>query len=78
MIFDNHHTKNLAPNIVVLKELKVPESNISCLLTHFPEAIVLNHDEFRETVIEVEKMGFDPLKTNFVLAVQTTDPLGKG
>ncbi|KAI7984014.1 hypothetical protein LOK49_LG15G00310 [Camellia lanceoleosa] len=70
------HKKNIVPNIAVLREDEVPESSIALLLTHFPEAIMQKHDQFREIVNEVKTMGFNPLKSTFVLAVHAIS--GKG
>lgn len=64
-IFLEDHTKNLVPNIMVLRDLEVPESSIALLLTHFPEAVMQKNDQFREIISKVEEMGFDPLKSNF-------------
>ncbi|KAL2485849.1 Mitochondrial transcription termination factor family protein [Abeliophyllum distichum] len=75
-IFLEDLTKNLAPNIAVLKELNVPQSCIILLLTHFPEAIMQKSDEFRASVSEVVEMGFNPLRSLFVLAVHAIS--GKG
>ncbi|THF93930.1 hypothetical protein TEA_017620 [Camellia sinensis var. sinensis] len=75
-IFLEDHKKNIVPNIAVLREDEVPESSIALLLTHFPEAIMQKHDQFREIVNEVKTMGFNPLKSTFVLAVHAIS--GKG
>uniref|UniRef100_A0A5B7BYW3 Putative Mitochondrial transcription termination factor family protein n=1 Tax=Davidia involucrata TaxID=16924 RepID=A0A5B7BYW3_DAVIN len=75
-IFRENHTKRLVPNIEVLRELQVPESCISLLVVHFPEAIIQRHDQFSEIVTEVQEMGFDPSKSMFVLAVHAIS--GKG
>ncbi|CAA2979789.1 transcription termination factor MTERF8, chloroplastic-like [Olea europaea var. sylvestris] len=75
-IFLEDPGKNLTPNITVLKELNVPQSCIILLLTHFPEAIMQRHDEFRASVSEVLEMGFNPLRSTFVLALHAIS--GKG
>ncbi|XAR61289.1 hypothetical protein NMG60_11034939 [Bertholletia excelsa] len=61
--------KDLIPNVTLLREIGVPDSSIALLLTHFPEALIPKNAKFREVVNEVKDMGFDPLKTTFVLAV---------
>ncbi|KAL3849785.1 hypothetical protein ACJIZ3_011667 [Penstemon smallii] len=61
--------KSLAPNIKVLRELNVPESCIRLLLAHYPEAILIKPDEFNVSVSKVLEMGFNPLKSTFVLAL---------
>ncbi|KAI5565244.1 hypothetical protein BDE02_14G111700 [Populus trichocarpa] len=68
-IFLEDLSKNLIPNLELLRKVGVPQSCISLLLTHFPEAMMENHEEFSENVEEVRKMGFDPNKSTFVLAV---------
>lgn len=46
------------------------------LLTHFPEALMQKHDNFGHIVNEVKEMGFDPMKSTFVLAIHAIS--GKG
>ncbi|KAL2535323.1 Mitochondrial transcription termination factor family protein [Forsythia ovata] len=61
--------KRLIPNVDFLRAVGVPNSFIALALYHFTEAISQNHDQFRETVAEVKEMGFDPLKSIFVVAL---------
>ncbi|XAR61290.1 hypothetical protein NMG60_11034940 [Bertholletia excelsa] len=68
-IFLTDFRKSLIPNITLLTKIRIPESSIALLLTHFPEALMQNNAKFREVVDEVKEMGFDPLKTIFVMAV---------
>lgn len=68
-IQDRSRNVNLVPNIDLLRELGVPESCISSLLTHYQEAVIRRHDQFIETVNEIKKMGFDPMKLTFVIAL---------
>ncbi|KAL2507726.1 Mitochondrial transcription termination factor family protein [Forsythia ovata] len=68
-VFQENHGKNLAPNVMVLKELNVPQSCIIYLLTHYPEAVLQKRDEFRASISKVVEMGFNPLMTAFVLAL---------
>ncbi|CAK9178037.1 unnamed protein product [Ilex paraguariensis] len=75
-IFLDDLAKNLGPNIALLREIGVPESCIILLLAHYPEALIPKLDQFLETVTEVKKMGFDPSKSLFVLAVHAIS--GKG
>ncbi|KZV54353.1 Mitochondrial transcription termination factor family protein [Dorcoceras hygrometricum] len=62
-------TKNITPNVAVLKELAVPDSCVMLLLTHHPETLVEDTVEFKEAVKKVLEMGFDPLRSRFVLAL---------
>ncbi|XP_057460952.1 uncharacterized protein LOC130751368 [Actinidia eriantha] len=68
-LFLEDHRKCLVPNIDALRGIGVPESSIVLLLTHFAEALMKNHEQFREIVNKVKEMGFDPGKSIFVQAV---------
>ncbi|KAI4301364.1 hypothetical protein L6164_034651 [Bauhinia variegata] len=68
-IFLEDQTKNLMPNLAVLREMGVPESCIALLLTHFPEALMQKKEEFIKIVEEIKEMGFNPNKSTFVLAI---------
>ncbi|PIN00296.1 Mitochondrial transcription termination factor, mTERF [Handroanthus impetiginosus] len=68
--------KSITPNVTVLREMKVPESCIRLLLTHFPETLMLKCDEFRVSVSRVSEMGFDPAKSGFVLALHAVSGAG--
>ncbi|XP_021905004.1 uncharacterized protein LOC110819957 [Carica papaya] len=57
------------PNINVLREYGVPESKIITLIHYQPRSIAGKTHIFRENVEEVKKMGFNPLRLKFVLAV---------
>lgn len=43
---------------------------ISLLVTNFPSVTFMEHSRFFEAVEKVKVTGFDPLKSNFVLALQ--------
>ncbi|KAJ8899928.1 hypothetical protein K2173_019633 [Erythroxylum novogranatense] len=62
-------SKNLRPNIELLRESGVPQSRIRMLLMNFPEALDQSHEKFSEAVKEAKEMGFEPTKSTFVLAV---------
>lgn len=68
-IFLEDHTKHLVPNVAILRDFGVRESCVVLLLTHFPEALMRKPEEFTSIVIEVSELGFDPLKSVFVLAI---------
>ncbi|XP_027340867.1 uncharacterized protein LOC113854181 [Abrus precatorius] len=57
-------------NIEVLRQLGVPQSSISLLVTNFPTVAFMKHLRFVTAVNKVKEMRFDPLKSNFLLAVQ--------
>ena len=63
-------TNTMAPNISLLRQLGAPPSTISFLVTNFPSAAFSKHTKFVEAVHLVMEMGFDPMKTVFVLAIQ--------
>lgn len=57
------------PNIQILREFGVQESNIVTLLTSHPSVFMVTSDKFRITVERVKEMGFSPQKIKFVYAV---------
>ncbi|PPD91749.1 hypothetical protein GOBAR_DD11321 [Gossypium barbadense] len=60
----------VAPNIAILKEYGVPESNIMVELVVHPRAYAVSPDKFSRTVEQVKKMGFNPSKRRFLTALQ--------
>ncbi|XWS08070.1 hypothetical protein CRYUN_Cryun41cG0046700 [Craigia yunnanensis] len=46
-------------------------------LVVFPRVFVVNSDKFRRTVEEVKKLGFNPLKHNFLIALQALLQISK-
>ncbi|CAJ2639589.1 unnamed protein product [Trifolium pratense] len=58
------------PNIEVLRKLGVPQRSISLLVCNFPYVAFTNQSRFVEAVNFVKEMGFDPLKSYFVLALR--------
>lgn len=60
----------VAPNIDFLRDNGVPEANIASLLTNQPMVLGGCRDKFERVVEKVKKMDFDPLRWNFLLAVQ--------
>ncbi|GMY16465.1 transcription termination factor mterf15, mitochondrial [Fagus crenata] len=61
---------NMSPNVSLLRQLGVPHSTISLFVTNFPRSVFINHAKFVRAVLKVKEMGFDPLKTPFVLAIK--------
>ncbi|XVE65640.1 hypothetical protein DITRI_Ditri08aG0016400 [Diplodiscus trichospermus] len=57
------------PNIKILRENGVPESNIISVFTYHPKSFVVLPDRFKEIVKEVKEIGFNPLLVKFILAV---------
>ncbi|RXI05211.1 hypothetical protein DVH24_006468 [Malus domestica] len=68
-IFAEGHSKNVAPNIEVLKQLGMPQSSISLLLLYHPNTFTLKPKELSELVDEVKQMGFDLQNTTSVKAI---------
>ena len=57
------------PNVNLLREIGVAESNISSLLKQKHSVAVTNLVRFKEIVEKVKEMGFNPLKFSFIQAV---------
>ncbi|XVE63667.1 hypothetical protein DITRI_Ditri07aG0038200 [Diplodiscus trichospermus] len=74
-------TRNLesafAPNLAILREYGVPESFIMSQLVFHSRIYAENHDKFRRTAEEVKKLGFDPLKQLFLIALQALMQISK-
>lgn len=64
-------------NIEVLRQLGLPQGSISLLVTNFPSVAFTKHSRFVEAVKTVKEIGFDPLKTNFVLALEVVAKIDK-
>ncbi|KAE8689247.1 hypothetical protein F3Y22_tig00110940pilonHSYRG00202 [Hibiscus syriacus] len=67
----------LARNIAVLREKGVPESILVNKLIVHPRIFAVNPEKFRRTAEEVEKLGFDPLKQYFLIALQAFIQISK-
>lgn len=65
------------PNIKILREFGVQESNIVSLLTAHPSVLMIASDRFRITVERVEQMGFSPQRLKFVYAVCALSGMSK-
>ncbi|XP_019180759.1 PREDICTED: transcription termination factor MTERF15, mitochondrial-like [Ipomoea nil] len=68
---------SMGPNIQLLKDVGVPESKIIQLLIDQPRAFVIDKKKFRDIVEEVQGMGFNPLRYNFLLAVNAFRAMSK-
>ncbi|WJX31836.1 hypothetical protein P8452_20226 [Trifolium repens] len=66
----NLYDDSMVPNIEVLRKLGVPQRFVSLLVSNFPNVAFCEHSRFVEAVNIVKEMGFDPLKSNFVLALK--------
>ncbi|KAG4399831.1 hypothetical protein AAZX31_08G294800 [Glycine max] len=62
----NHSVRNVG----ALRQLGVPQRSVSLLVTNHPGATFMKHSRFVEALEKVKEMGFDPLKSNFVMALK--------
>ncbi|KAL7178113.1 hypothetical protein ACSBR2_031294 [Camellia fascicularis] len=65
------------PNIEILREASVPDAKFLFMLKFVPLAFNSNRASFRQFVEEVKKMGFNPSRSNFVLAVHALKSMSK-
>ncbi|KAK9912763.1 hypothetical protein M0R45_036607 [Rubus argutus] len=68
-IFLTNYCKTVLPNIRLLRELGMPQSCISLLLTHFTQLVILKHEKFAQLVQEVKEMGFNMEKSTSLCAI---------
>ncbi|KAB2627364.1 hypothetical protein D8674_020982 [Pyrus ussuriensis x Pyrus communis] len=69
-VFLEGHSKNVEPNIGILRESGMPQSCISLLVAHFTQALMQNRKKFAQVVGEVKQMGFDMEKSMSVMAIK--------
>ncbi|OMO49465.1 Mitochodrial transcription termination factor-related protein [Corchorus olitorius] len=67
----------VAPNVALLRQHGVPDLNIMTELVIQPRKFTRNHDKFRRSVEEVEKLGFNPLQRKFLAALQVLVQISK-
>jgi mTERF domain-containing protein len=72
-----NETDTMALNISLLRQLGAPPSTISFLVTNYPSTAFIKHTRFVEAVHQVMEMGFDPMKTVFVEAIQVLLKMNK-
>jgi mTERF domain-containing protein len=65
------------PNIEVLRQLAVPQTSISHLVSNYSNVAFVDHSRFVEAVNSVKEMGFNPSKLNFVLALRVFSVMSK-
>ncbi|KAL4571587.1 hypothetical protein LXL04_018350 [Taraxacum kok-saghyz] len=68
---------NMAPNIQLLRDFGVLGSSILFLLTYQPKVFLTPTSHFKKGVQQVVEMGFDPLKTSFMLGVHVIRSVSK-
>ena len=69
--------KYILPDIDILHEYGVPNSNITKLLLNQPRTFISNSSNFRRVVEKVAEMGFPASQFNFVLAVHVSLAISK-
>ncbi|KAI6693087.1 hypothetical protein NL676_020797 [Syzygium grande] len=68
----------LVPCIAILRDCGVPDAKIRWLVLSQPSTFFLRSDvRFDEAVSRAKEMGFDPLRTNFLLALQVIRGMNK-
>ncbi|KAL0548363.1 hypothetical protein IC582_012812 [Cucumis melo] len=60
---------SVGPNIELLKQIGVPDSNISTYLQGQPKIFLTSSVRFKEIVERVTEMGFSPQRLQFLVAV---------
>ncbi|KAI9075887.1 hypothetical protein K1719_042167 [Acacia pycnantha] len=65
------------PNMKLLKEVGVPESNIIKLLQLYPRTFTENPSKFNVIDEPIQEMGVDPSKSQFIMAVYALSSLSK-
>ncbi|KAK4255968.1 hypothetical protein QN277_008891 [Acacia crassicarpa] len=68
---------HVLPNMKLLREEGVPESNIMKLLQFFPRTLTRKPVQFMGVVEEVKEIGLDPLKFHFLMAVRVCVSISK-
>ncbi|KAK1393646.1 Peroxin 6 [Heracleum sosnowskyi] len=76
-VLKHDYKYNLQPNIEVLRDYGVPEYRIERFLRFQPRALMLDSERFKMIVKEVLEMGFDPVKSHFLRALNTIVGLSK-
>ncbi|XP_048141862.1 uncharacterized protein LOC115751789 [Rhodamnia argentea] len=67
----------LVPSIAILRGCGVPEVKIRRLVQFQPGTLLTSEVRFNEAVSRVKAMGFDPSRTNFILALQVIRGMNK-
>ena len=67
----------MEPNVSTLRAHGVPEKHVANLLMMHPRSLKLRPDLFKEVVCAIKEMGFDPMRSSFVLAVRSMSVISK-
>ncbi len=68
--FLNNITKNMVPNIELLREVGASQIAISFFVTTYPDFAFIKPTKFVKAVQEVKEMGFNPSKVVFMEAIR--------
>ncbi|KAH0981343.1 hypothetical protein GBA52_008520 [Prunus armeniaca] len=68
--FFEGHSKNVVPNIGLLRQLGMPQSCIYLLLAHYINVLMVKHERFGVVVGKVKEMGFNLEKATSVSALR--------
>ena len=63
-------TMNLVPNIEVLRQSGVPQASITFLMINSATVAYWKHSRFVEAVNTAKEIGLNPLRTNFIVAIE--------
>ncbi|KAL7586931.1 hypothetical protein Lser_V15G38526 [Lactuca serriola] len=77
LVLDADFQANMIPNTQMLHDVGVPGSKIFHLLNYQPRNFLATTEQFKKVVEEIVEMGFDPLKTAFVLGIHTLMSMSK-
>lgn len=69
-LFLENHSRNVMPNIELLRELGMPRACMSLLVAHDTQLLMHNHEDLAQVIDEVRGMGFDLKKSTFVVALR--------
>ncbi|KAL3626121.1 hypothetical protein CASFOL_029670 [Castilleja foliolosa] len=76
-IFRSDFESRIIPNVEILRKEGVRYSKILDLLQNQPRVFMVDTDKFREVVMEVERLGFNPSDFKFVIALHALRSLTK-
>ncbi|XP_059627539.1 transcription termination factor MTERF8, chloroplastic-like [Cornus florida] len=76
-IVAHDHNAITFPNIENLRQHGLPDSSIVFLLTTEPRSLMMKPDRFNEVVDDCKKLGFNPSKLVFVLAIKAMTAMSK-
>ncbi|XVF82922.1 hypothetical protein PTKIN_Ptkin16aG0090200 [Pterospermum kingtungense] len=76
-VFQNNFPSFITPNLSLLREYGVLESNILSKLVDHPRVFAASHEKFKRTLEEVKKLGFNPLRQNFLSALKALVQMSK-